>query len=83
MSDPFASGGPCRMLAYSVDVALRALSRFCSTEDQLEEQAEKPAIFVPIQIDIDVDTFKIRDAFVWNINGARRSSLSCTSISCH
>lgn len=44
----------------------------CSSEDQLEEQAEEQAIFVPIQIDIDVDTFKIRDAFVWNINGTFR-----------
>ena len=35
----------------------------------MEEQAEVRAILVPIQIDIDVDTFKIRDSFVWNLNG--------------
>lgn len=36
----------------------------------MEEQAAEPSVLVPVQIDIDVDTFKIRDAFVWNINGA-------------
>lgn len=40
-----------------------------SSEEQLEEQAEKLAVLVPIQIDIDVDTFKIRDSFTWNLNG--------------
>lgn len=40
-----------------------------SSEDQLEEQASKDTLLVPILIDIDVDTFKIRDAFVWNVNG--------------
>lgn len=29
-----------------------------------------PGAFIPVQIDIDVDTFKIRDSFVWNVNGA-------------
>ncbi|KAK4705948.1 chromatin structure-remodeling complex subunit SFH1, partial [Phenoliferia sp. Uapishka_3] len=38
------------------------------SEDQLEDQAEANAVLVPIQIDIDVDTFKIRDSFVWNLN---------------
>ncbi|SGZ26558.1 BQ5605_C024g09939 [Microbotryum silenes-dioicae] len=36
--------------------------------DQLEDQAEQQAVFVPIQIDLEVDTFRIRDSFVWNIN---------------
>ncbi|SCZ88006.1 BZ3500_MvSof-1268-A1-R1_Chr2-1g04129 [Microbotryum saponariae] len=38
------------------------------SEDQLEDQAEQQAVFVPIQIDLEVDTFRIRDSFVWNIN---------------
>lgn len=42
----------------------------CSTEDQLEDQANERDVYVPIQIDIDVETFKIRDSFVWNINGS-------------
>ncbi|GAA5868176.1 hypothetical protein JCM3774_000589 [Rhodotorula dairenensis] len=37
------------------------------TEDQLEEHAERRAALVPVQIDLDVDTFKIRDTFVWNV----------------
>lgn len=40
-----------------------------SSEEHLEAQADRPDNFVPIQIDLDVDTFKIRDAFVWNANG--------------
>lgn len=52
----------------------RRLMRVCfgwtsRTEDELADQAEEVTVFVPVQIDIDVDTFKIRDAFVWNING--------------
>ncbi|GAA5959297.1 hypothetical protein JCM21900_003920 [Sporobolomyces salmonicolor] len=38
------------------------------TEEQLEEHAEQAAAFVPIQIDLDFKTFKIRDHFVWNVN---------------
>ncbi|GAA6054256.1 hypothetical protein JCM3770_005146 [Rhodotorula araucariae] len=38
------------------------------TEDQLEEAAEVLGAFIPVQIDLDVDTFKIRDCFVWNVN---------------
>ncbi|BGP40348.1 Chromatin structure remodeling complex protein sfh1 [Rhodotorula kratochvilovae] len=38
------------------------------TEDQLEEAAETPGAFIPVQIDLDVDTFKIRDCFVWNVH---------------
>ncbi|GAA5941229.1 hypothetical protein JCM3775_006654 [Rhodotorula graminis] len=38
------------------------------TEDQLDEAAETPGVFIPVQIDLDVDTFKIRDCFVWNVH---------------
>jgi hypothetical protein len=48
---------------------------FPSSEDQMETQASQAAVLVPIQIDIDVDTFKIRDAFVWNLNGVQPVSL--------
>ncbi|GAA6017321.1 hypothetical protein JCM8202_005637 [Rhodotorula sphaerocarpa] len=37
------------------------------TEDQLEEHAGRGGALVPVQIDLDVDTFKIRDSFVWNV----------------
>ncbi|SCV72277.1 BQ2448_4971 [Microbotryum intermedium] len=39
-----------------------------SSEDQLEDQADQQTVFVPIQIDLEVDMFRIRDSFVWNIN---------------
>ncbi|GAA5925861.1 Sfh1p [Sporobolomyces koalae] len=39
-----------------------------ATEEQLEDLAEIPAAFVPIQIDLDYRTFKIRDSFVWNVH---------------
>jgi len=45
-----------------------------STEEQLEDLAEIPAAFVPIQIDLDYKTFKIRDSFVWNVNGMLSSA---------
>ncbi|GAA6060000.1 hypothetical protein JCM10212_001158 [Sporobolomyces blumeae] len=38
------------------------------TEEMLEEYAELPAAFVPIQLDLDFRSFKIRDSFVWNVN---------------
>ncbi|GAA5874572.1 hypothetical protein JCM16303_002908 [Sporobolomyces ruberrimus] len=39
-----------------------------TTEEQLEDLAEIPGTFIPIQIDLDYRTFKIRDSFVWNIH---------------
>ncbi|GAA5895999.1 hypothetical protein JCM6882_005582 [Rhodosporidiobolus microsporus] len=38
------------------------------SEEELEEHAETPGAFVAVQIDLDVDAFKVRDSFVWNIN---------------
>ena len=32
---------------------------------------------MPIQVDLDVDSFKIRDAFVWNANGQLTSLVFC------
>lgn len=45
-----------------------------STDEQLEDQAEEQPVLVPIQLELDVDTFKIRDSFVWNIRGTTLSS---------
>ncbi|GAA5978127.1 hypothetical protein JCM5350_007405 [Sporobolomyces pararoseus] len=38
------------------------------TEEELEEIAEVQANLIPIQIDLDYRTFKIRDQFLWNIH---------------
>lgn len=37
---------------------------------------------VPIQIDLDVDSFKVRDAFVWNANGRSTRSRATQSLTC-
>ncbi|GAA6012028.1 hypothetical protein JCM11491_000144 [Sporobolomyces phaffii] len=39
-----------------------------TNEEQMEDLAEIPGTFIPIQIDLDYRTFKIRDSFVWNIH---------------
>ncbi|KAM0752653.1 SNF5-domain-containing protein [Meredithblackwellia eburnea MCA 4105] len=39
----------------------------CS-EEQIESQANQASVLVPINIDLDVDNFKIRDSFLWNVN---------------
>ena len=57
--------------AVCVDIPLVCIRyRSRSTEDQLEEHAERRGALVPVSIDLDVDTFKIRDTFVWNVQGA-------------
>lgn len=53
--------------------SILTLASRCSTEDQLEEAADVPPVFIPVQIDLDVDTFKIRDCFVWNVRGTFRA----------
>ncbi|KAM0791306.1 hypothetical protein ACM66B_005778 [Microbotryomycetes sp. NB124-2] len=52
------------------------------SEDQLEAQAKKPAVLVPIEIDLDVDGFKIRDAFVWNAREELVSIMDFAKIMC-
>ncbi|GAA5854434.1 hypothetical protein JCM8547_001821 [Rhodosporidiobolus lusitaniae] len=39
-----------------------------TTEEELEEHAEKPGAFVTVNIDLDYESFKIREAFVWNVH---------------
>lgn len=41
----------------------------------MEEHAEQPGAFITVQIDLDVDSFKIRDSFVWNVHGTLLPSL--------
>ncbi|GAA5975417.1 hypothetical protein JCM11641_004257 [Rhodosporidiobolus odoratus] len=45
----------------------KATKHVAHTEEKLEEHAEEIGAFVPIQIDLDVDSFKVRDSFVWNV----------------
>ncbi|KAI0331910.1 SNF5-domain-containing protein [Cubamyces sp. BRFM 1775] len=37
-------------------------------ESALEAQAEKPTALIPIRVEFETDTHRIRDCFVWNLN---------------
>lgn len=37
--------------------------------DQLEEQGDKDDMLVPIRLEIELDGYKLRDTFTWNLNG--------------
>ncbi|RKP07236.1 hypothetical protein THASP1DRAFT_8961, partial [Thamnocephalis sphaerospora] len=38
------------------------------TEEELAINAERGERLVPVRVDLDLDTFKIRDCFLWNLN---------------
>ena len=40
----------------------------CSPPEALEAQARKPTSLVPIRVEFETDTHRIRDCFVWNLN---------------
>lgn len=40
----------------------------CSSEAALQSQAEKPTALIPIRVEFETDTQRIRDCFVWNLN---------------
>ncbi|GAA6028184.1 hypothetical protein JCM8097_006903 [Rhodosporidiobolus ruineniae] len=46
----------------------KGTGRILLTEEELEDAAEQVGHFVPIQIDLDVDSFKVRDSFIWNVH---------------
>lgn len=46
--------------------------------DQLEEQGEKDDMLVPIRLEIELDGYKLRDTFTWNLNG-----MSTTQMNAH
>jgi chromatin structure-remodeling complex subunit SFH1 len=37
------------------------------TQESLEIQAQKPTALVPIRVEFETDTHRIRDCFVWNL----------------
>ena len=46
-----------------------------------EEEASRPEQLVPIRLEFDVDHHKMRDTFVWNLNGeAPRSYRSAAAV---
>jgi chromatin structure-remodeling complex subunit SFH1 len=38
------------------------------TDKQLADQSERREILVPVRIEIDLETHRVRDAFIWNLN---------------
>lgn len=50
-----------------------------SHEDELAEEAEKPELLVPITVELVVDGYRIRDAFLWNLNGTLAAISTLTS----
>jgi chromatin structure-remodeling complex subunit SFH1 len=41
----------------------------CRTDVQMENAALAEEVMIPIRLDIDLDSFKIKDSFMWNMNG--------------
>ena len=39
-----------------------------SSQTDLEAQAEKPTALIPIRVEFETDSHRIRDCFVWNLN---------------
>jgi chromatin structure-remodeling complex subunit SFH1 len=39
------------------------------TDLQMENAALAEEVMIPIRLDMDLESFKIKDAFMWNMNG--------------
>lgn len=39
-----------------------------------EEEADKPEVLVPIRLEFEVEHHKMRDSFIWNLNGGLQLS---------
>ncbi|KAI7869506.1 hypothetical protein BDF14DRAFT_1782128 [Spinellus fusiger] len=51
---------------------MRHAREFRFTLEEVIEQADKEDTLVPIRIDLDMDGYKLRDTFTWNLNGFKR-----------
>jgi chromatin structure-remodeling complex subunit SFH1 len=40
------------------------------TQDMMEQHAEKKSSLVPIRVEFETETHRVRDCFVWNLNEA-------------
>ncbi|KAI0653711.1 hypothetical protein C8Q70DRAFT_937533 [Cubamyces menziesii] len=60
----------CWQWKYGSDVAVRGSPRRVPDED-----AKRPEQLVPIRLEFDVEHHKMRDTFVWNLNGTSHLSL--------
>jgi chromatin structure-remodeling complex subunit SFH1 len=39
-----------------------------SPQDDVDREARKPSVLVPIRVELETETSRIRDCFVWNLN---------------
>ena len=39
-----------------------------SSQSALEAQAQKPTALIPIRVEFETDSHRVRDCFVWNLN---------------
>ncbi|KZV92276.1 SNF5-domain-containing protein [Exidia glandulosa HHB12029] len=37
-------------------------------QEDVDREARKPAVLVPIRVELDTETLRVRDAFTWNLN---------------
>jgi hypothetical protein len=44
------------------------LLAFLSSEEQLSDQAERSVALVPIRVEFETETHRVRDCFVWNLH---------------
>lgn len=49
-------------------MCLLGLIRITSSLEMLQEQAQKRTSLVPIRVEFETETLRIRDCFVWNLN---------------
>lgn len=48
---------------------MRSFNSQCfSSQEALENQALKPAALVPIRVEFETETHRIRDCFIWDLN---------------
>lgn len=40
-----------------------------------KEDVDKPELLVPIRLELDVEHHKLRDTFVWNLNGIQSTPI--------
>ena len=50
---------------------IRKKNHIYPPENELQRASKMEEVLVPVRLDIDLDEVKLRDAFLWNMNGMR------------
>lgn len=64
---PTGSGGT--PVATELRKVQRKGTQFHATEEELARGSDVEEVLVPIRLDLDLDDIKLRDVFLWNMNG--------------